>query len=71
MIDTSVTTCHSVYMKVTEKLSLVAGRDGGLDNMEVLGMILLRISDPELGKIRIALTNNERRSVQFQVSVFL
>ena len=28
----------SVHMKVSEKLSAVAGRDGGLDSFEVLGM---------------------------------
>ena len=29
--------CCSVHMKVSEKLSAVAGRDGGLDSFEVLG----------------------------------
>ena len=56
-------------MKVSEKLTLVAGRDGGLQNMEILGMIMLRITDPEMAKIRVALNNSEQRSVQFQVCV--
>ena len=59
---------YSVHLHVSEKLSLVAGRDGGLQNMEILGLISLRISDPEYGKIRVLLTNNESRSVQFQVT---
>lgn len=69
MIGHMTNTCLScsVHMKVSEKLTLVAGRDGGLQNMEILGMIMLRISDPEVAKIRVALNNNEKRSVQFQV----
>lgn len=35
--------------------------------MEVLGMIVLRITDPETSKIRVCLANSENRSVQFQV----
>ena len=56
-----------MHLRVSEKLNLVAGRDGGLQNMEVLGMIMLRITDPETSKIRVCLANNENRSVQFQV----
>lgn len=59
----------SVHLRMSEKLNLVAGRDGGLQNMEVLGIISLRISDPECGKIRLLLANNEKRSVQFQVGI--
>lgn len=54
---------------MSEKLNLVAGRDGGLQNMEVLGLIMLRISDPENSKIRVLLGNKEKRPIQFQVGV--
>ena len=54
---------------MSEKLTLVAGRDGGLQNMEILGLIMLRIADPEYGKVKVCLENNEKRAVQFQVSV--
>ena len=37
--------------------------------MEVLGMAMLRITDPEVAKVRIAMENREDRSVQFQVRV--
>lgn len=58
----------SVHLRVSEKMTLVAGRDGGLQNMEILGLIMLRIADPEYGKVKVLLENNEKRSVQFQVS---
>ena len=48
-------------------MSLVAGRDGGLQNMEVLGMIMLRVTEPDMARIRIAMDNREDRAVQFQV----
>ena len=35
--------------------------------MEVLGMIMLRVSEPNLAKIRITMDNREDRPVQFQV----
>ena len=53
---------------MSEKLTLVAGRDGGLQNMEILGLIMLRIADPEYGKVKVLLENSEKRAVQFQVS---
>lgn len=36
-LTVSPSPCCSVHMKVSEKLSAVAGRDGGLDSFEVLG----------------------------------
>ena len=45
----------------------MAGRDGGLQSMELLGMVMLRISDPEFSKIRVVVDNKDQRSLQFQV----
>uniref|UniRef100_A0A672L1A1 Coatomer subunit delta n=1 Tax=Sinocyclocheilus grahami TaxID=75366 RepID=A0A672L1A1_SINGR len=36
---------ESVHLRVEEKISLTCGRDGGLQNMEVLGMITLKVTD--------------------------
>lgn len=57
----------SVHLKLSEKMSLVAGRDGGLQSMEVLGMIMLRVTEPSVARIRVAMDNREDRQVQFQV----
>ena len=40
-----------------EKISVSCNRDGGLESMEVSGMLTLRISDGELARIRLALHN--------------
>ena len=60
----------SVHIKVDEKISLSANRHGGLQNMEVRGMILLRISDPSLTGICMVTDNCDTRGFQMQVFDF-
>uniref|UniRef100_A0A8B9JA58 Coatomer subunit delta n=1 Tax=Astyanax mexicanus TaxID=7994 RepID=A0A8B9JA58_ASTMX len=55
-----------VHLRVEEKITLTCGRDGGLQNMEVLGMITLRVSDDKNGRIRLLINNNDKRGVQLQ-----
>ena len=49
---------------------LTAGRHGGLQNMEVRGIVMLRITDPNLAKISISYDNNDNKGFQMQVSRF-
>ena len=58
----------SVHLRVEEKITLTCGRDGGLQNMEILGMVTLRVTDDKGGRIRIVLNNNDKKGVQLQVS---
>lgn len=58
---------RSVHLKIEEKISLTCGRDGGLQNMELLGIITLRVSDDKNGRIRLHIINNDKRGVQLQV----
>ena len=64
-------THFSVHIKVDEKITLTAGRDGGLQNMEIRGLILLRVADAQFGKIRLSLENNDDKGFQMQVSFML
>ncbi|XP_071095948.1 coatomer subunit delta-like [Haliotis cracherodii] len=57
---------ESVHIVVEEKISVTAGRDGGLQNMEVLGMIKLKITDEKNGRVKIFLANNDDKGVQMQ-----
>lgn len=57
----------SVHLKIEEKISLTCGRDGGLQNMELLGMIILRISEDKNGRIRLYINNNDKKGMQLQV----
>ncbi|CAL8372576.1 archain 1b [Gadus morhua] len=57
---------EGVHLRVEEKISLTCGRDGGLQNMEVLGMITLRVSDDKSGRIRLMIINNDNKGLQLQ-----
>ncbi|KAG0041181.1 Coatomer subunit delta, partial [Gryganskiella cystojenkinii] len=56
----------SVHVHIEEKITVVANRDGGLDNMEVKGDLMLRVSDPALAKISLALTHHDDSAIQFK-----
>ncbi|KAF5892881.1 coatomer subunit delta [Clarias magur] len=57
---------ESVHLRIEEKITLTCGRDGGLQNMEILGMITLRVSDEKNGRIRLFINNNDKKGVQLQ-----
>ena len=54
-------------MRLEEKITVTAGRDGGLQNLEVHGIVTLRISDDNCSKIKIEVANNDRKGIQLQV----
>ena len=58
----------SVHIRVEEKLSVTAGKDGGLQNMEIHGLAFIKVSDEKNGKIQLQLKNNDHKGVQIQVS---
>ncbi|XP_018026409.1 coatomer subunit delta isoform X2 [Hyalella azteca] len=55
-----------VHILVCEDLTVHAGRDGGLRNLEVQGILKLRISSAEHGFIRVQVDNQEERGIQLQ-----
>lgn len=57
---------ESVHMRIEEKISLTCGRDGGLQNMEVHGMITLRVSDDKTSRIRVYVDNSDKKGLQLQ-----
>lgn len=59
----------SVHLRVEEKITLTCGRDGGLQNMEVLGMVTLRVTDDKNGRIRLIINNNDSKGLQLQVGL--
>lgn len=54
-------------MKIDEKISLTCGKDGGVQNLEVLGVLSVNIASEDMAKIRIALRNDDNRALQLQV----
>ena len=58
-------------MTLEEKISLTAGRDGGLHNLEVHGLLTLKITDEKYGKIKVGIANNDKKGMQLQVGLRL
>ena len=56
----------SVHAKMEEKISVSCNRDGGLESMEISGMLTLRISDDQLARVRLALHNPSKSSAQIK-----
>ena len=56
----------SVHAKLEEKMTVIARRDGGLENMELLGMLTLRIIDEAFGRIKLQIKNPSNNLVQLQ-----
>jgi hypothetical protein len=64
--STPATKQERVHLSMEEKLSLTAGRDGGLQNMEVHGVLRLRVNDEKAGKVKILVTNSDTLGIQLQ-----
>jgi len=46
---------------------MVANRDGGVENLEIKGDLMLRIGDADRGHIRVQLANVNDKLFQFKV----
>lgn len=57
---------EAVHVTLEEKIILSAGRDGGLNNMEVLGLLTLKVSEENVGKIKMFLQNTDNKAIQLQ-----
>ena len=60
----------SVHIRVEEKISLTAGRDGGLQNLEIHGLVQLRITDEQFGRIKLGINNKDTKGIQIQVNTW-
>jgi hypothetical protein len=57
---------ESVHIRLEEKISLTAGRDGGLQNLEVHGMAQLKVTDEKYGRIKVPVENRDNKGIQLQ-----
>lgn len=62
---------EKVHVKVDEKINLTCGKDGGVQNLEVLGVLSVRIAGEDEARIKIGLKNNDNRNLQIQVRNFI
>ncbi|XP_041373847.1 coatomer subunit delta-like [Gigantopelta aegis] len=65
-IATPAANQESIHVIVEEKIALTAGRDGGLENMEIHGMVKLKITEDKYTRVRINVVNNDDKGIQIQ-----
>ena len=58
---------NSVHLIFEEKVTMVANRDGGVENLEIKGDLMLRISEADRGQVRVQLANVNDKLFQFKV----
>ncbi|CAG0885121.1 unnamed protein product [Cyprideis torosa] len=57
---------HPVSVLMEEKITLLGTRDGGLNNMEVHGLLKLRISQDQYAKMKLFIDGKDERGLQMQ-----
>lgn len=57
---------ESVHLRLDEKITLTAGKDGGLQNLEIHGLVMLKITDGKLGRIQVHVENDDDKGMQVQ-----
>lgn len=65
-LSPSLSLC-SIHIQASEKMSVTASRDGGLEGLEVHGILQLRVANQEDGLIKIHVDNNDDKGAQLQV----
>ena len=57
---------ESVHVTTEEKIKVIANRDGGLQCMELTGMLTLKIGNEDTSKVRLHLEGPSREGIQLQ-----
>lgn len=60
-----------ICLLLEEKLSLVSNRDGGIENMEIKGSLVLRIDDPAKAACIVSLELFKDSNIQYMVNLFV
>ncbi|KAI8332576.1 coatomer subunit delta [Chlamydoabsidia padenii] len=57
---------ESIHVSIEERVSMVANQEGELEQLEVKGVLTLKISDPAMGRIRLSLDAADDPAIQFK-----
>lgn len=58
---------YSVHVWIEERVSVAANRDGGLEQMEVRGVLTLRVGDAANARVRLTLQAADDPAINFKV----
>lgn len=67
-VSSTVSNTESVNIRIDEKINLTCGKDGGVQNLEVLGVLYANITSEEDSRIKIAVRNSDSRNLQLQTN---
>ncbi|XP_012260956.2 coatomer subunit delta [Athalia rosae] len=65
-VSPQIINTEPVHLRQEERLIVRVGRDGGVQHLELYGLVTLHISDEKWGCIRVQLENKDTRGVQLQ-----
>ncbi|KAI9007516.1 hypothetical protein CLU79DRAFT_778333 [Phycomyces nitens] len=57
---------ESVHIDIEERVSLAANKDGGLEQMEIKGVLTLRVVDNASARVRISIQATDDAAIQFK-----
>ncbi|KAI8967456.1 hypothetical protein BDF20DRAFT_901180 [Mycotypha africana] len=57
---------EGVHIDIEERISVTANKDGGLEQIDVRGVLTLKITDPDNARISLALQSSDDTSIQFK-----
>jgi hypothetical protein len=57
---------YRIHISVDERVSMAANRDGDLEQLDVKGVLTLKVSDPNSAKIRFNINANNDGGIQFK-----
>lgn len=67
-VSSNASSSENVSIRVDEKMNLTCGKDGGVQNLEVLGVLYVNIATEDDARIKIAVRNNDSRNLQLQTN---
>lgn len=56
----------SIHINIEERVSMTANRDGDLDQLDIRGVLTLRIADPSSAQICFKIQANDDSAIQFK-----
>lgn len=59
---------EDVHVEIEEHMTAIINRDGGLDQLEVKGSLVLQISESEKGRVKLILQPANDGDTQFKVT---
>lgn len=57
---------EGIHVRIEENIAVTAGRDGGLQSLELHGIVKLKINDEKMGRAILTVVNNDKKGIQMQ-----